>query len=186
MLKKDPYEYAIFSYYLGIAYFYQYDGNGNKQMAEKWFRNAAESGMLSEAQTLRAESFSNICKYYNKLGIPDDSGDSIIRYSYYWNDIKQSASGDIASIDNPITALVIYKESCVQIYNNAYNFNKESIKYSEIKALLDEIDERLNTDFQNIPDVQKEQVCNMKTEIKEDLNLARKEIDMAYGIVGSN
>ncbi|WP_026507411.1 serine/threonine protein kinase [Butyrivibrio sp. MC2013] len=180
MLLLNSHDYAVFAYNLGIAYFYQYEDFGSRQMAAKWFREAAESGELSPSQTYRARHLVTISSYYDRLGIPDETGDSQIRYADYWRDLRESASGDIAASDNTTTALIIYKETSAQIYNNAWNFARESVEKEEIEDLLGEIEAHLDSDFDNPDPANKERLEEMEKVVRANISLARWQLEEAY------
>ena len=109
-LAKNKDVYAEIAYKLGIAYYYCYDGVGNKQMATKWLGIAAENGKLSTAQQERAKRLGKIAGYYNLIGKTSKDGDKSVTLKVFWDDLVAIADGDIAAVDNETTALIIYKE----------------------------------------------------------------------------
>lgn len=71
-LKSRKREYESFAYTLGLAYFYSYNGTGNKAAAEKWLKIAGEgkpSQGLQEAEIIRAQKLWKIASYYDRLGM---------------------------------------------------------------------------------------------------------------------
>ena len=99
----------MFSYQLGMAYFYNYEGTGNKQLSAYWLKKAAE-GELPESQTARAERLGAIADYYTSLGMIDKTGDSKVSFKDYWADLISVSEGNIVKDDNANTALVYIKK----------------------------------------------------------------------------
>ena len=136
--------YPVFAYHMGQAYFYYYEGDGNKQLSKAWFELAAGSKKgLTEQQMLRAERFYKIADYYSRLGKKDKAGDSELSYGSYWEDISALTEGDIASEDNMQTAVVMYKELTSQISMHAYDFRKADVASSSLYGKLDDIEARI-------------------------------------------
>lgn len=181
-LRRNAAGYAQFAYKLGIAYFYSYEESGNKTLAVKWLDIAAKSGLLDEQQTVRAKCLSKIAGYYTKIGKESKSGDANISYADYWNDMTEAASGDIASIDNSTTALIVYRELCTQIYSNAVNFKNAGITKEQMEAELKNIQSRLETDIQ-ITDISGAQrITGLKEQVEKGLQYAYDAVDNAFGI----
>ncbi|WP_081777802.1 serine/threonine protein kinase [Butyrivibrio sp. LB2008] len=147
-LAKNKEAYAEIAYRIGVAYFYCYEGEGNKPMSSKWFTIAAESGKLPEGQQQRAERLGKIAGYYATMDNIGKDGSSIISAREFWDDLVAVAYGDIAAVDNETTALIIYKEVAVQIYNRAGKFLKAGVTYdeinNEINYILKNIDQIVN------------------------------------------
>ena len=131
-LAKNKDVYAEIAYKLGIAYYYCYEGVGNKQMATKWLGIAAENGKLSTAQQERAKRLGKIAGYYNLIGKTSKDGDKSVTLKVFWDDLVAIADGDIAAVDNETTALIIYKEIGSQVYDRADKFLKDGVTYEEI------------------------------------------------------
>jgi serine/threonine-protein kinase len=180
VMKANAYDYALFAYRLGIAYFYQYENTGNKQMAEKWFRIAANSGKLSESQAFRAEKLYSICSYYTAMGKPDETGDSRICYADYLDDLNNTVAGNIAAADNMTTALIIYKETAAEVYNNAWYFSREGVPRQESDKLLKEIETHLDTDFEDVSPASAERIKKMIAQTRTNIELATEQLDEAY------
>ena len=108
-MQKNKLGYQMFSYQLGMAYFYNYEGTGNKQLSAYWLKKAAE-GELPESQTARAERLGAIADYYTSLGMIDKTGDSKVSFKDYWADLISVSEGNIVKDDNANTALVYIKK----------------------------------------------------------------------------
>jgi len=131
-LAQNKQAYAEIAYKLGVAYFYCYDGVGNKNMAIKWFDIAANSGKLPTAQKERAKRLGKISNYYSKIGNSNLYTDKMITYKMFWDDLVATADGNIAAVDNETTALIIYKEIAGRIYTDAGKFLKDGVTYEEM------------------------------------------------------
>ncbi len=79
-LKANVEAYDKFAYDLGIAYYFSYNGTGNKGAARKWLEIASEAeptDELNEANINRAANLYKISEYYDSLGMRNQAGDSI-------------------------------------------------------------------------------------------------------------
>lgn len=180
MLESNVEGYADFAYRVGLAYFYCYDTNGNKPMSSKWFSIAAESDSLSDSQTERATRLGKIADYYASLGKESKSGDSVVSYKEYWEDLVDITSGDIMASDNATTALMVYKEMVYQIYCNANKFKKDGITQEEMQEQLDNISERLNSDITVTDETNADRIDTLKTTLENNIVLAQKTLDNAF------
>ena len=170
-LEQDPAGYALFSYRMGLAYFYSYEGDGNKQQSSYWFKKAS-SGELNESQTERAERLGRIADYYINLGTYDKSGDVNVNYKDYWNDLLAVADGNIVKLDNSTTALVIYKEMASQINSNAEKFKEQGITVDKMELELLDIENHIKNDFSE-EDLNMERNKELLSELKQNIDQAR-------------
>lgn len=169
-LKQNAAAYQEFAYRMGLAYFYYYDGTGNKPMAKPWFL-AAMGGALDPVRHARAERFYRIADYYSLLGVRDETGDNMVSYGDYWKDLETLTSGNLVDSDNERTALVMYREVVYQILMHANDFRKASITKSDMQASLENIELRLKTDFDT---------GRMDTEDWDVVHYLEESIPMAY------
>ncbi len=176
----NPKAYADFCYRLGIAYFYCYEGNGNKQMATKWLVESCRGDYLSESQKLRAERLGKISSYYGKLSVISKSGDSKVSYRQYWDDLCAVSKGDIAAKDNETTALIIYRELVSQLHVNIEKFRRDGVLEKEMNSKLLDIDKHLQSDFKKIDTANIERVEQLLKEVEEDIVQAKKDIGLAF------
>ena len=180
MLASNAQAYDDFAYRLGLAYFYCYDGSGNKPMASKWLTIAQNSETLSQNRKDRAQRLGRIADYYARIGRESKSGDATVSYADYWKDLKQITAGDIAKTDNSTTALMVYKEMVSQIYSNANNFKKDGITYEDMKAQLDNISKRLQTDITITDTSNADRINQLKDTLSANITLAQKTLDGAF------
>ena len=180
-LSENKEVYAEIAYKLGVAYYYCYgdDGKGNKPMSRKWFDIVTELNKLPEAKQQRAERLGKIAVYYDKIGKTNRWGDNIVSYKDFWGDLVAVADGDIASIDNETTALIIYKEVAGWIYSSAGKFLKDGVTYeemdNEINTLMGQID-NIVANYE-LTDMTKELVSKNQT----DFAKAKTALDTAAG-----
>lgn len=139
-LKENPSAYEKFAYDLGIAYFYSYNGRGNKAASRKWLGIAAEAEateQLNEKNINRAQNLYKIAGYYDSLGVRNQAGDSMWSYSDYWLDLVKMAQEDMENGDDNVSTLLLYKELTAQIVTNASNFKQAGITGEQMEAQLD-------------------------------------------------
>lgn len=138
-LKGNAKEYEKFAYDLGIAYFYSYEGSGNKGAAKKWLEIAAEAEPteeLNETNINRAKNLYKISQYYDNLGIRNQAGDSMVSYSDYWLDLAKIVEDD-SKTGNNVNTLLAYKELAAQIATNAANFRAAGITKKQMETELE-------------------------------------------------
>ena len=173
ILQKDKQGYSLVCYRLGLAYFYSYEGSGNKALSAYWFNQAA-SGELDENMTERAKRLGSIASYYADLGKEDASGDSKADYKDYWEDMVAVAEGDIAKIDNANTALIIYKEFASQIAANALKFDSNGVASSQMELKLLEIEKAAN----EIDTSNSDRLNELKEELEINIGEARRALSL--------
>ena len=138
-LKANVEDYDKFAYDLGIAYYFSYNGTGNKGAARKWLEIASEAeptDELNEANINRAANLYKISEYYDSLGMRNQAGDSMASYADYWRDLQKTVEDDSASGNN-VNMLLAYKEMISQIANNAANFKSAGITRLQMENELD-------------------------------------------------
>lgn len=146
-LKGNTEAYDKFAYELGIAYFYSYNGTGNKAASKKWLQIAADAQPteeLNETNIERAENLYKIAEYYDSLGVRNQAGDSMVSYSDYWLDLVRIVEND-AQNGNNVNTLLAYKELVAQIVTNCSNFKSAGITQKQMENQLDTGEELLNS-----------------------------------------
>ena len=164
---------------MGLAYFYYYGEDGNKQLSQPWFEIARQSKYLSPLQVERAKRFSQITDYNMRINLKNKAGDKGISYSDYWDDIVLLASGDIAHDDNLKTALVVYKELVAQILLHANDFKNAGIKQDVIESELEMVKLRL-ADIVKMDDFDSDLDQELVNQIKQSLEKAHQAVDYAF------
>lgn len=131
--------YENFAYKMGLAYFYYYENDGNKQLSKPWFEIAKDSTAIEEKEKERAKKFYQIADYYIQSGNINKAGDADVDYKDFYKQLMDISSDDIAKKDNIKTALVVYKELTFQLNTNGINFYNAGIKIEDIESQLDTI-----------------------------------------------
>lgn len=138
----NPEGYDEFAYNMGLAYFYYYETDGNKQLSKPWFDIARNSSSLEEQKKERASKFYQVADYYIQSGNVNKAGDTKVDYKDFYKQLMDISSDDIAKKDNVKTALVVYKELTFQLNTNGVNFYNAGIKIEDIKSELDAISKK--------------------------------------------
>ena len=173
-LESNQEAYDEFSFQMGLAYFYYYGEEGNKPMSQSWFETAAESDSLEPNKVERAKRFAKIAGYSQGLDTRDLAGDSEVSYADYWADMVELTSGDLTSIDNEQTALVMYREMVYQIYKNALNFRQAGVTERDMMDELQNIRSTLMSGFAT------DEVSGTKNEILESIEEAETQVNAAF------
>ncbi|MCC8103886.1 MAG: serine/threonine protein kinase [Clostridiales bacterium] len=91
LLAADKSAYGLFTYRMGLAYWYYYDGTGGKSAAAWWFQLA----IASQKSDSSADWFGNalilakIGSYYGMLGSTSMEEEREAKEWDYWNDLKE-------------------------------------------------------------------------------------------------
>ena len=174
-LEGNEEAYDEFAFQMGLAYFYYYNGDGNKQLSRAWFEIAGdENSTLPESKKTRAECFAKIAGYYANLDSKDKAGDRQITYKDYWDDLVTLTDGDLTAVDNERTALVMYNELVYQIYTNTVNFRQAGVSETELREQLDKVRERLEEGFFS-SDVRED-----KTKLLSDIESAERQVTTVF------
>lgn len=176
-LAKNQKDYEEFCYKLGLAYFYCYEDEGNKQLSARWLKLASLSQTLPLSQKIRAERLYNISAYYNKIGRESKSGDEGVSYIKYWEDLCKAAEGDVINTDNMTTAILVYNELATKVYENVLWFYQGGVSIDNIRQKLSDIELILQNDQsikeENLTTREKE----LLNELEGNLNKAQKAIN---------
>lgn len=141
--RKNKRGYDQYCYDCGLAYFYYYEEQGNKQLSRPWFDTARNSSSLDKVKKERAERLFSIADYYTRLGNRNKAGDNTASYKTYWEDMTALSSGDIATEDNIQTALVMYKETAYQAGIHAKEFKDAGVTKQQLLSELRRIQENM-------------------------------------------
>lgn len=182
-LKSRKREYESFAYTLGLAYFYSYNGTGNKAAAEKWLKIAGEgkpSQGLQEAEIIRAQKLWKIASYYDRLGMYHQGGDVRISYKDYWGDLTEIVKHEKKNRYKSKDLLFTYKEILSQMITSAFQFARAGVTKAEMEKQLREIEEGL--DAMKIEKGSANAVYEeeMKRNLCENLSAAHHSIEAAF------
>ncbi|WP_026517606.1 serine/threonine protein kinase [Butyrivibrio sp. MC2021] len=170
--------YDDFSYKLGMAYFYCYEDVGNKQLSLKWLKIAMTSQYLDDSQRDRAARLRIIAEYYNSIGGDPKTGDPGLPFDVFWENLVEIADGNIAEIDNSITALMIYNEIALQVFQHNNRFVAAGVSYDDMEQELNSISAHIASDIEAKGDLG-EHISSLVEEAKDNVEQAQKSIEMA-------
>lgn len=148
----NPEGYLYFAYEAGLDYYYRFEERGNKKNAKAYFEYVKDNGAaynLEPNKTARAERLYKISNYYSKIGIPDAAGDEDTTYCDYWEDLTAISKGNPAEEDNPMTAVVVYRELAVQIVTNTVAFRNAGVTREQMEEQIENVEKHLKSDFKN-------------------------------------
>ena len=178
-LQSNAEAYDDFAFEMGLAYFYFYGEEGNKQMAQSWFETAAKSKTLDPDKTESAGLFAEIIRITQQLGQPDLTGYRDVSYRDYWEEMLTLLTGDLTAQYNEQTALVMYREMVYQIYTHAVDFKNDGVSESDMLDELRYIENALKTGFG-----QKE-FESTKAEILENIGEAEVQVNASFTTAGT-
>ncbi len=170
--------YEEFSYELGLAYFYSYKENGNKNSAQKWLSIAAKSTRIDSRKVERAKRLLEISRYYMKIGIQSKSGDESVSYKDYWEDMMAVSDGNIVAIDNEITALLIYNDVAYQIATHAEELAADGVTIEEMRKKLEDMQSHVSEDVDS-SGKNKQRISELKSNFDNNVEMAGRELDIA-------
>lgn len=183
-LKANVNDYEKFAYDLGIAYYFSYNGTGNKGAARKWLEIASEAEPteeLNEANINRAENLYKISEYYDSLGMRNQAGDSMESYADYWRDLLKTVEDDSTSGNN-VNMLLAYKEMTSQIAKNAANFKSAGITRQQMENELDDAIEAVSSMEIVTGSANAEYEQDLKDNLIESLGSARTIVNSTFNM----
>lgn len=169
--------YENFAYKMGLAYFYYYENDGNKQLSKPWFEIAKDSTTIEEKEKERAKKFYQIADYYIQSGNINKAGDVDVDYKDFYKQLIEVSTGDIAKKDNVKTALVVYRELTFQLNVNGLNFYNAGIDAKDIEQQLDTISDKAK---ELKSEKLKEDEEEMLSEIMSNIEATRKNLSTVY------
>lgn len=169
--------YEEFAYKMGLAYFYYYENDGNKQLSKPWFEIAKDSTAIEEKEKERAKKFYQIADYYIQSGNINKAGDADVDYKDFYKQLIEVSTGDIAKKDNVKTALVVYRELTFQLNVNGLNFYNAGIDAKDIEQQLDAISDKAKAlKSENLKEDEEE----MLSEIMLNIEATKKNLSTVY------
>lgn len=169
--------YENFAYKMGLAYFYYYENDGNKQLSKPWFEIAKDSTAIEEKEKERAKKFYQIADYYIQSGNINKAGDADVDYKDFYKQLIEVSTEDIAKKDNVKTALVVYRELTFQLNVNGLNFYNAGIDAKDIEQQLDAISDKAKAlKSENLKEDEEE----MLSEIMSNIEATKKNLSTVY------
>lgn len=164
-------------YRLGLAYYYCYEGVGNKTLAFPHLKTASESGTLPLRRRELAERLSVISGYYARLGCVDKSGDDSVRYGSYWEDLEEALNGGLSDTENLTTGYMICKELLYQVHMNAGRFKADGVDAKRMETALKQVTSFLQTHKDPLPSGELTVLC---ADLTETAALAEQTLRAVY------
>lgn len=182
-LKSNTNDYNKFAYNLGIAYFYSYQGNGNKAAAGKWLEIAAKASPgegLNENNIKRAQNLYKIASYYDRLGIRNQAGAAAVSYLDYWIDLTGMLEKEMMNAEYSVSQLLIFKEFVSQIFSNAKEFGNAGVTRGQIEEQVKRVRQTLNQMVIDTEGANAEYEAELKLLICSSLELAEENLDAVF------
>jgi len=176
--KENEEGYIEFSYQLALLYWYFYMESGNKVYAVKWFENVVNSDIADAQQKMRAGILGRIGAYYSWLGKRNEAGDERTTYRDYWDDLMKLYTLDVMNLDNEVTALRLYYEIILQIFNNTNEFKNSGVGYDEMESVVAIIINKVNQ--MQISSQTDTVIWELKDSILKDANRALRALEAAF------
>lgn len=180
--------FTEFSYQLGLAYYYAMGKNGEKALAQGWFKYVADADMdvlnfgenncYKKGWQARAKILGRISSYYkSKLGVINKAGDAEVSYGDYWDDLMALFDDDVAGDDNVITELRLYNEIVCQLQTNAYKFKNEAgISRITMEKTLDAVEDKIKG-----LNINENQLAHdISVSIAANIDMARRTIEATF------
>lgn len=183
LFSENKEAYDNFCYQLGVAYFYSYKENGNKNSSQKWFAVASKSDTLDSRKVERASRLLNIAKYYMKIGIQSKSGDASISYKDYWQDMSALSEGNIVEVDNEVTALLMYNEIAYEIATHAKQFANDGVEIEDMRDKLEDIESHVAADIEKSGQ-NDTRVDELESNLQNNMILAERELEIVEKSLG--
>lgn len=173
LLSQNPAAYGKVMTGLGLACWYDYTGENGRRLGSGWFSKAAacaqtittsvgeetsssQEGTDSRAEQKedevreaeevwiqRAEIYAHMGNYFDRLGRPDESGETRDAARQYWQDQGRLLELDFAADENVVTALRFFRESMEQLVFLAEELRKSGITGEECFQRLELILEKM-------------------------------------------
>lgn len=136
---RNPQAYDQFIYNLGYQYYFFYTGSDRRRLAANEFSKVLDSTYLSSSEIALADSLYTI----GSAALDDPRSD--FTYRNFWDKMVELTDGDLnVKLQNPNTAVDLYKEMVYQIYTNTNNFKAYGVTREEMDEQLEKVDEGLN------------------------------------------
>lgn len=159
LLSQNPAAYGKVMTGLGLACWYDYTGENGRRLGSGWFSKAAacaqtkavfraeqKADEVREAEEVwiqRAEIYAHMGNYFDRLGRPDESGETRDAARQYWQDQGRLLELDFAADENVVTALRFFRESMEQLVFLAEELRKSGITGEECFQRLELILEKM-------------------------------------------
>lgn len=170
-------EYDLFSYDLGLAYFFYYKGSRGKSIAKMWF-DGLEDSSLSPEKKARAKIYSRIGSYYLSLANEDKTGERTEgNYTVFFHDLVTLNHYSPEQLGNPQAAVTLYCEIAGQLGAHAGFFltKGKGITPLKMNREIQKIEEHMNNGSLRLAGKKE------LTKLLSNVNDAKSKIEAAAG-----
>lgn len=107
--------------------------------SSKWYKKIAESNFADEKNKSKADILYTIANNYNTKGKMNDSGDTDMSYVDYWDKLQSLIDPDMASENNLLITLRMYRFIASEMISNVDSWKMYSIPESDYLAAFESI-----------------------------------------------
>jgi serine/threonine-protein kinase len=143
---RNPVAHDAFAYDLGLAYYFAYNGRGDKSRAESWLSIAAESTTLDSRKRELARRLAFVASNYELFLNNANSGggrDGLLNAGSFntrdfWTEMVNLSDGDLAgTVGNTFITIGAYREIIYQISEHNDIFAQGGVTETEMLEQLD-------------------------------------------------
>lgn len=124
------------AYPLAENLYFGYENKNGIDASAKWFKKVAEYSKDENIKS-RSELLYKMAENYANLGKVDKTGDTVISWTDYWNQLLQLATKDLPEKENLKIALDVYNSVAMELYNRNDHFKEAGITAAEYNNELD-------------------------------------------------
>ena len=118
------------------------------------------------------------------MRVQKKTGDSLVSYKDFWQDLIDISDGNLVATDNNVTAMIMYKELTYQIFDNAKNFMQAGVSQEEMEEQVEKAEEaitQISIDTDN-----KQYETGLQQAVENNIVKARESIRAAFSTVGTS
>lgn len=127
------------AYPLAENLYFSYENKNGIDASAKWFKKAAEYSKDENIKS-RSELLYKMAENYTNLGKVDKSGDTVVSWTDYWNQLLSLATRDLPEKENLKIALDVYNSVAMELYNRNDHFKEAGITQTEYNNELDTLE----------------------------------------------
>lgn len=121
-----------------------------------------------------------IAAYYERLGIRNQAGDSMVSYADYWGDLSELIGEEGKDQDNHVETLLTFKELSSQIFASAKNFKSAGITRAQMRLQLRQIKGSLDSMEISEGDAYGEYETELKQTVYDYVDLAENSLSAVF------
>ena len=188
LLESNPEEYADIQFRVGKMLFMMTNGEDEDlRLAAAYFDSALNTGGMAQATDEDAMKDARLAQSLQTIGMHIGGlnsanaiyGESDYDYTALWQDLQALIQNNaIDSLDTPAFGIALYSRVAAMILNNYRNFLNYGVAATDMYALLDQINESLNSISQ---DQTNEVIVEKIKGAQQNVVTARNMIDAVKG-----